>query len=76
MRVSDEHRQFVASNAQERRTKVLREQLMEMGLNKAQANSCVKNQRKKLGLYKKASVKTEMEIIEETKKPKKKSKAI
>jgi len=68
MKVSDEHREFVASNAQGRRTKALRESLMEMGLKKAQANSCVKNQRKKLGLYKKGSVKTEAEILEQASK--------
>ena len=51
MRVRQEHRDYVASKVHTDRPSTLRKELESSGLTKTQANCCVRNQRKKAGIY-------------------------
>ena len=54
--VRDEHRQFVVDNHEKMTAMAMQKALEKKGLTKSQANSCVRNQRVKLGVYKNASL--------------------
>jgi hypothetical protein len=51
MKVTQEQRDYVASKVKTERPAVLRKELEGQGLTKTQANCCVRNQRKKAGVY-------------------------
>lgn len=57
MRVTQEQRDYVASKIHTDRPISLRKELESQGLTKTQANCCVRNQRKKAGIYNKGAVK-------------------
>ena len=56
MKVEQAHRQFVVDNHEKMTAVAMQKALQKKGLTKSQANSCVRNQRVKLGVYRNAMI--------------------